>query len=80
VGFVKFCEECDKSCCNLCRFRIYQEGGSDGCAECIRLLPHEAALIEQLKLRILQDEVGHLNNEVSELKLENKELKGEQNL
>lgn len=78
VGFVKFCEECDKSCCNLCRFRIYQEGGSDGCAECIRLLPHEAALIEQL--RILQDEVGHLKNEVSELKLENKELKGEQNL
>ena len=83
VGIVKFCEECDKLCCNSCRFRIYQEGGSDSCAECIKLLPSEVALVDQS--RKLQQEVEQLKNEVTELKIgmeeveqlknENRELK-----
>ncbi len=75
-GFVKYnCKECDKSCCNFCRLRKYQEGGSDICAECIKLLPHEVALVEQS--RRLQEDVKHLQKENGELKDVNKELQDE---
>ena len=61
------CNHCRKSYCNSCRLRIYQEGG-DHCIDCIRLLPHEAALVTQL--RRLQQEVDCLEKENRELKLE----------
>jgi FtsZ-binding cell division protein ZapB len=74
--FVKYnCKECDKSCCNFCRLRKYQEGGSDICAECIKLLPHEVALVEQS--RRLQEDVKQLQKENGELKDVNKELQDE---
>ncbi len=61
---VRFCSRCSKFCCNSCRLRKYQEGG-DHCDGCIKLLPHEQTLIEQ---------VEQLRNEVSALKLVCKEL------
>jgi hypothetical protein len=53
---------------------MYQEGG-DHCIDCIRLLPHEATLVAQL--RRLQQDVEHhlLEKENRELKLEIEHLK-----
>lgn len=64
------CNQCRKSCCNSCRLRIYQEGG-DHCIDCIRLLPHEEALVEK---------VERLKTENMELKNVNKELPHEATL
>jgi hypothetical protein len=69
------CEYCDKNCCNSCRLRMFHEGGIECVAGCIKLLPHEAALIHQS--RILQQEVEQLKNENRELKLENNVVKRE---
>ena len=63
---VRFCSRCSKYCCNYCRLRKYQKGG-DHCDGCIKLLPHEQTLMEQ---------VEKLKNEVSALKLVCKELAG----
>ena len=72
---MELCEQCRKRCCNPCRLRLYQEGGSEHCINCIKLLPHEAALVDQS--RRLQQEVEQLKNEVRGLKDANKELQDE---
>ena len=69
-----FCEQCGISCCNSCRVRVYQEGNGH-CADCIKLLPHEVALVDQS--RRLQQELEQLKNEVRGLKGVNKELQDE---
>ena len=74
-GFtISLCEECNEFGCDDCRLRRCQEGSSD-CDGCIRSLLQDT-LVAQLKIQ--QERVRYLEDEVRKLELENKELKDKQ--
>jgi len=71
---ISLCEECSKFGCDDCRLRRCQDGSSD-CDGCVESLPQDT-LVAQLKIQ--QERVRYLEDEVRKLELENKELKDKQ--